>query len=151
MLLSDDVHIDYTGASAAHGAVGESYLLEYWLGLPFFDWVAEAMGFEQAIMWVTSVPEDECETLRQRYTEWMIRMVRQAIRETPFESFVIGCSSSCNSLLGPRLWRVLDKPVIAAVAREVHAAEDPPHPLPWQVDGGRGRFRGDGRGLRVSL
>lgn len=33
---------------------------------------------------------------------------------------MIGCSASCNSLLGPTLWRTLDKPLIAAVAREAH-------------------------------
>ena len=34
---------------------------------------------------------------------------------------MIAFSSSCNSLLGPALWRRLDKPFIAAVAREAHA------------------------------
>jgi hypothetical protein len=50
----------------------------------------------------------------------MKRLVRRVCNETAFESFVIGCSSSCNSLLGPALWRKWDKPLIQAVAKEIH-------------------------------
>jgi hypothetical protein len=121
MLLSDDARTDLSAASAAHGSVGEGYLLEYWLGMPFFDWVAEALGFQQAILWVMSVAEGERERFRARYTERVIETLRRVARETSFESFVIGCSSSCNSLLGPPLWRSLDKPFITAVAREAHS------------------------------
>jgi len=46
--------------------------------------------------------------------------VREVCRRTPFESFFIGCTWSCNSLLGPALWRQWDKPVIRAVCDEVH-------------------------------
>ncbi len=122
MLLAEEARLDFADAIAAHAAVGESYLLELWLGVPFFDWIAEAMGFEQAVLWVHSVGARELETLRQRYLERALVTVRRAAAETPFESLVLGCSSSCNSLLGPALWRRLDKPFIAALSREVHAA-----------------------------
>ncbi len=36
------------------------------------------------------------------------------------ESLVIGCSWSCDSLLGPTLRRRWDRPVLRAVAEEVH-------------------------------
>jgi hypothetical protein len=121
MLLSECNHVDFSAAAQAHEAVGESYLLELWLGVPFFDWVAEAMGFEQAALWVSSAPADEITGLRARCLERTCELMRRAARETRYESFVLGCSSSCNSLLGPALWRRLDKPFIAAVAREAHA------------------------------
>jgi len=40
---------------------------------------------------------------------------------TPCESLFIGCSWSCNSLLGPELWRKWDKPVIQAAAWAVRS------------------------------
>ncbi len=121
MLLSKHVHVDFTEAVKAHEAVGERYLLELWLGLPFFDWVAGAMGFEQAALWAASAPGEEVTALRERCLQSTLSLMRRAAEETPYESFVLGCSSSCNSLLGPALWRRLDKPFIAAVAREAHA------------------------------
>ena len=60
------------------------------------------------------------EGLRARYQEYQLRLVRALCAKTPFESFFIGCSYSCNSLLGPALWRQWDKPVIAALADELH-------------------------------
>lgn len=118
MVLSERNRVDFSAAVQALQAVGESYLLELWLGVPFFDWMAEAMGFEQAAMWVSSAPAEEITALRGRCLERTLDIMRRAARETSFESFVLGCSSSCNSLLGPTLWRQLDKPFIAAVARE---------------------------------
>jgi len=90
--LSPDVVYDFAPAIEAHRAVGADYLLEMWLGVPFFDLIAGAMGFEQAIMYFYA--------------------------EDQIESYCIGCSSSCNSLLGPRLWRKWDKPYIRAMAGE---------------------------------
>jgi hypothetical protein len=121
MLLSQRNGLDFSAAAKGWEAVGESYLLEMWLGVPFFDWVAEAMGFEQAALWAATVPAVEMAALRDRCLEWTLRLMRRAARKTAYESFVLGCSASCNSLLGPTLWRHLDKPFIAAVAREAHA------------------------------
>jgi hypothetical protein len=121
MCLSPDYSMDFSDALRGHAAVGESYLLEYWLGMPFFDWIAEAVGFERAVYWVTGLPDADVDALRARYAAHIIDVLERAVRETPFESFVIGCSASCNSLLGPTLWRRLDKPFIAAVAERAHA------------------------------
>jgi hypothetical protein len=102
-------------------AVGESYLLEGWLGLPFFDTVAGALegGLERAVFLFLE-EEEELERLRERYLDHLCRRVRVLCDQTPLESFAIGCSWSCNSLLGPRLWRRWDRPALRAVAEEVH-------------------------------
>ena len=50
----------------------------------------------------------------------MVRTVRRICTQTPLESLCIGCSWSCNSLIGPELWRRWDKPIIRAVAEEAH-------------------------------
>ncbi|HET6486632.1 MAG TPA: uroporphyrinogen decarboxylase family protein [Spirochaetia bacterium] len=120
MALSPEFELDFSAAIRGHTAVGETYLLEYWLGVPFFDWIAEATGFEGAVVWVTSAPQREVEELRERYQTRIIEVLRLAAARTPFESFAVGCSSSCNSLLGPTLWRKLDKPFLTAVTREAH-------------------------------
>jgi hypothetical protein len=120
MRLSPEYRLDLGAVCRAHAAVGESYLLEYWLGLPFFDWVAEAAGFERAVYWITALSDEAMERLRARYTQRIVEVLDRAARETPFESFAIGCSASCNSLLGPALWRKLDKPFIREVVHQAH-------------------------------
>ena len=114
---------ELTEAVRAWNEVGDRYLLEFWLGVPFFDFWAGARegGFETGIF---DFLEPELDSyllaLRERYTERLVRLARAVCERTPIESLCIGCSWSCNSLLGPELWRRWDKPVIAAVAREVH-------------------------------
>jgi len=122
LTLSGDVNaIDPANAIAAHGEVGESYLIEMGVGVPFFDYFAGARegGFEAAIMDFTE-RERELEALRERYTQYKVETVRVLSEKTPFESFFIGCSWICNSLLGPVMWRRWDKPFIQAIADEVH-------------------------------
>ncbi|MHC4887563.1 MAG: uroporphyrinogen decarboxylase family protein, partial [Planctomycetota bacterium] len=101
--------------------VGESYLLEAWLGNPFFDFVAGGRegGLEQSIFDFME-HEELLEGLQERYIDFMVRKARALVEKTPFESFAIGCSWSCNSLIGPDLWRRWDRPVIQAVADELH-------------------------------
>jgi uroporphyrinogen-III decarboxylase len=101
--------------------VGESYLLEASLGVPFFDYFAGSRqgGLEQAIFDFAE-RENDLRRLQERYIDNRIRLAAALCRKTPFESFFIGCSWSCNSLIGPAMWRTWDKPVIAAVADEVH-------------------------------
>ncbi len=115
----DDLRVD--AAVKAHRDVGESYLLEFWLGAPFFDYYAGARagGLEQAILDIVDAPE-RFVPLRQRYMDFMVRKAAVVCEQTPFESLVIGCSWSCNSLIGPDMWRRWDKPVIQAVCDEVH-------------------------------
>jgi len=101
--------------------VGESYLLEAWLGVPFFDFYGTSRqgGLEAAILDFLEHPE-VFEPLQQRYISHMVELTGRLVEQTPFESFVIGCAWSCNSLISPAMWRRWDKPVIAAVANEVH-------------------------------
>jgi hypothetical protein len=105
----------------AWNEVGDAYLLEAWLGVPFFDTVASAFdgGMETAVGTFFEC-ESEMERLREIYIDHIIRKTRVLCETTPFESFCIGCSWSCNSLLGPTLWRHWDKPGIQAVCDEVH-------------------------------
>ena len=113
--------LDVSGMVRQWDQVGESYLLEGWLGVPFFDWYAGGRegGLETAIVEFVDQPE-LFERLQRRYAEHMVELARRLASRTPFESFVLGCSWSCNSLIGPAMWRRWDKPVIAALADELH-------------------------------
>lgn len=119
--LPDPELMDVTSLVKAWEEVGESYLLEAFLGVPFFDFFASARegGLEQGIFDLLE-HEQLLEGLRQRHLEYMVHQTRVICERTPLESLFIGCSWSCNSLLGPRLWRQWDIPVIAAVVEEAH-------------------------------
>ncbi len=122
--FGDPSSMDVSGIIRAWNEVGDSYLLEAFLGLPFFDFYASARegGFETAILEFCD-PDMErfLLYLRDRYKEWLAERARVLCDRTPCESLFIGCSWSCNSLLGPALWRKWDKPVIQAVSQTVHA------------------------------
>ena len=119
--LPDLSGMDARGMVRAWEEVGESYLLEGWLGVPFFDFYASGRegGLEVAIIDFIEHP-DVFDTLRGKYIAHIVAKAGLLCEKTPFESFVIGCSWSCNSLIGPAMWRRWDKPVIAAVAEEIH-------------------------------
>jgi uroporphyrinogen-III decarboxylase len=89
----------------------------------FFDFYAHHRtgGFETAIQDFFD-PDflPTLERLQARYIEYAVRFARALCEKTRFESFCVGCNWSCNSLIGPRLWRRWDKPVIRAVADEIH-------------------------------
>jgi hypothetical protein len=112
---------DPSGAVRDWREVGASYLLEASLGVPFFDYFAEARqgGLEQAVFDFAE-RADRLADLQRRYIDHRVRLAAALCEKTPFESFFIGCSWSCNSLIGPRMWRRWDRPVIAAVADELH-------------------------------
>ena len=115
--------LDVGGLLRAWEEVGDAYLLEAWLGVPFFDFYGGGRdgGFNAAIYdFADPALQPRLEALRERYIERLVRMARAICERTPVESLCIGCSWSCNSLLGPALWRRWDKPVIQAVADEVH-------------------------------
>jgi hypothetical protein len=120
MLLDMENEFDYNEVIKAHNGVGESYLLEMWTGVPFFDFIAEILGFENAIMYFMDEEEHILEKYRERYTEYQKRFVRKISQNTNFESFMIGCSYSCNSLIGQNMWRQWDKPYLKAIAEEIH-------------------------------
>lgn len=119
--LPDPAAMQVDGMLRHYEEVGESYLLEAWLGVPFFDFYGSGReGGLQAAIYDLLEHEQELERLRRRHLEHMVEKTRLLCERTPFESLMVGCSWSCNSLLGPRLWRRWDKPVIAAVAQEAH-------------------------------
>lgn len=120
MALSPARSYDCGKINRAHQSVGEDYLLEFWTGVPFFDFMAGSMGFEKTLLYFRDETEETLLAYRQRYTEAQLALVRQAVAQTPFEAFAIGCSYSCNSLIGPGLWRRWDKPFIQAMADELH-------------------------------
>ena len=114
---------DWRPAQAALDAVGDDYLLEVGVGVPFFDYIAGPRdgGLEQGIY---DLAEHEAffEGLHERYIDHRRRLTRAVFRNTTAEAVFIGCSWSCLSLISPGVWRRWDKPVIQAVAEEAHAA-----------------------------
>jgi len=114
---------DWRGVQRALDRVGEDYLLEAWLGAPFFDYLAGGRegGLKQGIF---DLMEHEAffEGLQETYIDYLRRLARAAFSHTSAEAVCIGCAWSCVSLIGPSLWRRWDKPVIRAVADEAHAA-----------------------------
>lgn len=117
----DVENLDVAKLTRAWQEVGDSYLLEAWLGFPFFDTFATDRdgGLETAVI---DFLENEplMERLQERYIDHRVRLARTICTKTPLESLVIGCSWSCNSLIGPAMWRRWDKPAIAAIADEIH-------------------------------
>lgn len=116
--------IDTRMIEAGLKSVGDVYLLEGWLGFPFFDFYA--MGregtFVQAVYDFMELElQPMLKRLQQRYADYLVRLAEFLCEHTSFESFVLGCSWSTNSLIGPHLWRLWDKPVIAKVAETVHS------------------------------
>ena len=122
-LGGDPAQMNVDGMVKAWHAVGESYLLEAWLGVPFFDFYAGGRegGFETGISdFLEPELRPRLEALRARYVEHLVQKTRVICERTPLESLCIGCTWSCNSLLGPRLWRQWDQPGIRAVVEEAH-------------------------------
>ncbi len=120
LLLSNSNSFDFQNANKGYAEVGETYLLEMWLGVPFFDFIAGIIGFENAIIYFASEAEEKLVSIRERYIDYQKRFIKEVCESTPFESFAIGCSYSCNSLIGPNMWRHWDKPYIKAMADEIH-------------------------------
>ena len=119
-LLSTDIKTDCGEMNRAYREVGNDYLLEVCLGVPFFDFIAAQTGFERAVLYFNDEDEKTLEGYLDRYIDYMKFMAEELISKTPYESYFMGCSYSCNSLIGPSLWRKWDKKVISAVAEELH-------------------------------
>jgi Uroporphyrinogen decarboxylase (URO-D) len=116
---TDKINVD--AINQALDEVGDSYLLEGWLGVPFFDFYASGReGGMQTAVFDFFEHENLLRALQEKYIDFMVRKTRALCEQTDCESFAIGCSWSCNSLIGPNMWREWDKPVIKAVAEEVH-------------------------------
>lgn len=115
--------LDLAPLLRAYEEVGETYLLEAWAGVPFFDTYAGGRegGFEAGIIdLMTPELHPHLQELREKHTDQLVATARVICEQTPVESLCLGCSWSCNSLLGPRLWREWDKPGIQALCEEVH-------------------------------
>jgi len=120
MVLSPNKTYDFTSINEAHRKVGEDYLLEVCIGVPFSDFIAGAFGFERAAEFFLSGNDALLEGYHRRYMDYAVELTKRVCEVTSYESFFIGCSYSCNSLMGPGIWRKWDKPFIRAVAEEVH-------------------------------
>jgi uroporphyrinogen-III decarboxylase len=113
--------INATDINKALTEVGEAYLLEGWLGVPFFDFYAGGReGGMQTAIFDFYEHENLLRNLKEKYTDFIVAKTKAMCEQTACESFVLGCSWSCNSLIGPHMWREWDKPVIKAVAEEIH-------------------------------
>jgi len=120
----DPENADCSALIRACQEVGETYLLEASVGTPFFDFYAGARegGFQAGVLdFFDAELEPTLRRLQEKYIARLVTLARVICERTPFESLNVGCAWSCNSLLGPILWRQWDKPVIKAVADEVHA------------------------------
>jgi len=110
---------EFDTANEALRTVGDDYLLEVMVGGMFFDFVAEPMGMENGIMALSDHPQLYAD-LHQRYTEYMIEETRAICEHTADAPLFVYCSWSCASLIGPRLWRRWDMPIVKAVVDEAH-------------------------------
>lgn len=110
---------DYAPVNTALQVVGERYLLEVYVGGMFFDFIAGPMGLEQGIAALIDHPE-HYSALQQRYLEYMVAETNAVCEHTAEAPLFIGCGWSCASLIGPRLWRQWDLPVVQAISVEAH-------------------------------
>jgi len=121
VLGGDPARISVEGLEKHRVEVGESYLLECALGVPFFDFFAESRqgGLEQAVFDITE-REDYFNDLQQRYIAHQVAKVDAICAASTVESFMLGCSWSCVTCIGPHFWRRWDVPVIRAMADAAH-------------------------------
>lgn len=113
--------LDWEVVQSALDEVGDDYLLEISVGLPFVDyagWQREG-GFQKVIIDLFE-RVDYLEELQHRYIENISEKVRAAFACTTARSVFVGSIWSSLSLLSPALWRKWDKPVLEAVVRAAH-------------------------------
>ncbi len=121
MGLPEKMEIDVRPAVDTYDQVGENYLLEYYLGAPFFDFISGPMGFEKGILYfMTEENQTHLEYLHKRYIDYLKTYINKVCPLLPYESFFIGCSWTTNSLIGPNLWRRWEKPVLKCVTDTLH-------------------------------
>jgi hypothetical protein len=114
--------MDWSPVQQALDAVGESYLLEVYVGLPFVDFAGgpRAGGLEQVIMDLYDHP-GVMRALQERYIDHVVRKIRAAFDRTSARSVFVASMWSTMSLLSPELWRRWDKPVLEAAVEAAHA------------------------------
>lgn len=118
--INDGVAFDFADANKAYEDVGEDLLLELDLGFTFFDYFEQFMGFENAAIYFMDAEEKVLRQMQEEYTAFQKRLFAEAVKNTPYEVYFIGCSSACNLLEGPHLWRKWDKPYLKAIVQEAH-------------------------------
>ena len=123
MALHDPAAYDWAPVRRALDAVGEDYLLEVFVGVPFTDFVGGPRegDFPQMVEDLLD-HRDYLLGLRERYIARVCGLIEGAFTQTSAESVFVGCSWSCASLIGPRLWREWDKPCLEAYTRAAHKA-----------------------------
>ena len=118
--INEEVAFDLSEANKAHTDVGEDFLIEFDLGFTFFDYFEQFMGFENAAIYFMDEDEKVLWQMNEAYTGFQKRLLNEVVRDTGYEVFFVGCSSACNLLEGPPLWRKWDKPYLKAIVQEAH-------------------------------
>lgn len=118
--INEDVVFNFDLANIAYDAVKDDFLIELNLGFTLFDYVEQFMGFQNALYYFMDEDEKILRNMLERYIQFQLRLINDAIKQTNYESYFVGCSSSCNALLGPTLWRKWEKPFYQAITEELH-------------------------------
>ncbi|MHB9032577.1 MAG: uroporphyrinogen decarboxylase family protein [Anaerolineae bacterium] len=110
---------DYDPVRRAQAKVREDYLLEVYVGGMFFDFIANPVGLEAGIAALQDHPE-HYRSLLARYLEYITAETHAVCDNTADAPLFIGCGWSCAALIGPRLWRTWDLPVVQAITTAAH-------------------------------
>jgi uroporphyrinogen decarboxylase len=123
MALPDSESYDWSRVQRALDEVGTDYLLEVFVSNPFTDFVGAPRegGFSRMVLDLME-HEDFLRGLRERFVEQCCRLIREALTRTSARSVFVGCSWSCASLIGPKLWREWDRPDLQKFTETAHAA-----------------------------
>lgn len=122
-VLPDPDGYDWAPVQEALEEVGEDYLLEVFVSNPFTDFVGGPREGDFSRMVLDLMEhEDYLRGLRERFVEQRCRLIEDALTRTSAESVFVGCSWSCASLIGPRLWREWDRPVLRRFTDTAHAS-----------------------------
>jgi hypothetical protein len=115
--------LDWAVVQNALDAVGDDYLLEVYVGLPFIDFAGGQRegGLEQVIADLYDRTA-EMQEIQERYIAYMAEITRTAFQMTTARSVFVASIWSTLSLLSPSLWRKWDKPVLEAVVKAAHEA-----------------------------
>jgi hypothetical protein len=113
--------LDWHSVQEALDGVGEDYLLEVYVGLPFVDFAGQPRqgGLQQVLMDLYD-REAEMAALQARYIEYMTGVIHAAFAHTSARSIFVGSGWSSLSLLSPAVWRKWEKPVLEAALRATH-------------------------------
>ncbi len=114
--------LDWHEVQSALDAVGDDYLLEVYVGMPFVDFAGGPRegGLPQVVMDLVD-HEADMAALQARYIDYLVSKVEAAFAYTSARSVFVASGWSSISLLSPRVWRRWEKPVLEAVVQTAHA------------------------------